>query len=78
MASITHYSGSSSGSKSSWSWRRVSSRCAPVDWPLISPFSMATARFAACCCSLVRVKDGVGGSAEGKGIMSALCQSLAL
>jgi len=41
-----------------------------VVWPLISLFNMPTARFAALCWSGVRVEDGVGGSAVGKGIMS--------
>lgn len=73
----TYYSGSSSGSKSPRSWLMVSLRCAAVDWPLISLFSMPTALFAACCCSWVRVEGGVGGSAEGKGMMSACCQAIA-
>jgi hypothetical protein len=47
-----------------------------VDWPWISLFSMPTALLAACCCSGVRVEGGVGGSAEGKGMMSACCQSV--
>jgi hypothetical protein len=38
---------------------------------------MPTALFAALCWSGVKVEGGVGGSAEGKGIMSTDCQSVA-
>jgi hypothetical protein len=73
-----HYSGSLPGWSRSRSWRRVSLRCCAVVWPWISLLRMPTAFRAAFCWSVVRVEGGVGGSAEGKGMMSAKYQSAAL
>lgn len=52
----------------------MSFRSCVVFWPLISLFKMPAALFAAACWSVVRVEGGVGGPADGKGMISAGCQ----